>query len=163
MVKISSHTFIFNKRNNKKFSCHSVDKRIIFHSKKYYNLNLIYKKLLENIKEISFSVNCHYLFFFLFCILVVQLYVYTFAISIRSCKVGYFRHLDTFIWNKILSEARPILPDFCRPIRFGNSVISQIRAFLNWNLILRKSVIDNHILVQVNLIEVNNSLLKYNM
>lgn len=143
---MSSHTIISNKRSNKKFSCHSVDKRIIFHSKKYYNLNVIYKKLLENIKEI-FSANCHYLFFFLFCIPVMQLYVYTFAISICSCTVGYFRHLDTFIWNKILSKARPILPDFCRPIRFGNSVISQIRTFLNWNLILRKSVIDSHILV----------------
>lgn len=90
---MSSHTIISNKRNNKKFSCHSVDKRIIFHSKKYYNLNVIYKKLLENIKEI-FSANCHYLFFFLFCIPVMQLYVYTFAISIQ------------FVYSRVLSASR---------------------------------------------------------
>lgn len=90
---MSSHTIISNKRSNKKFSCHSVDKRIIFHSKKYYNLNVIYKKLLENIKEICFSANCHYLFFFLFCIPVAIICIY-------------FYNLDMFVYSRVLSASR---------------------------------------------------------
>lgn len=51
---MSSHVILFNKRNNKKIFS-PLDERIVFHNKKYYNLNLICKRLLENIKEICFS------------------------------------------------------------------------------------------------------------
>lgn len=149
MIKISSHAILFNKRNNKKFSCHSrysVDKRIVFQSKKY-NLNLIYKKLLENIKEIYFStliVIICFSFYFVF-LLCNYIYIYTFAISICSCIVGYFRHLDTFTCNKILSEARPILPDFCR------AKVREFRNFTNPHIPKLKShftkVCYRHILV----------------